>query len=297
LQPKAFIVENVKGLTRSSFANYFDYIKLQLEFPERPSRQNEDWMDHLRRLQEEKTSGRLHGEGLTYKVVATLVNAANYGVPQKRERVFIVGFRYDQGVEWSFPKETHSYEALLYDQYVTGDYWVRHAVPKKHRPVADERLAKKVLALGAKGKPPALLPWRTVRDCLVGLPDPEKSSGGITDHRFQGGARSYPGHTGSPLDLPAKTLKAGGHGVPGGENMMVKPDGSVRYFTIRESARVQTFPDGYVFHGAWGETMRQLGNAVPVALAHKVASSVAEQLALAQLRLLEKTTTTKRRSA
>ncbi|MFB5207535.1 hypothetical protein ABGA94_17225, partial [Stenotrophomonas sp. 3diitr2024] len=46
------------------------------------------------------------------------------------------------------------------------------------------------------------------------------------NHVYQAGARSYPGHTGSPLDLPAKTLKAGGHGVPGGENMLVKDDGS-----------------------------------------------------------------------
>jgi DNA (cytosine-5)-methyltransferase 1 len=65
--------------------------------------------------------------------------------------------------------------------------------------------------------------------------------------------------------------------------MMVKPDGSVRYFTERESARLQTFPDGYIFHGAWSEVMRQLGNAVPVTLAEVVACSVAESLAAARL--------------
>jgi DNA (cytosine-5)-methyltransferase 1 len=73
-------------------------------------------------------------------------------------------------------------------------------------------------------------------------------------------------------------LKAGDHGVPGGENMLVRLDGSVRYFSIRESARLQTFPDGYVFHGSWTESMRQLGNAVPVLLAQTVAASVAEKL-------------------
>ncbi len=287
LQPKAFIVENVKGLTRSTFANYFQYIKLQLSFPELPSRKNEDWMDHLRRLQEEETSGRLHGKGLTYNVVSNLVNAANYGVPQKRERVFIVGFRHDLGVQWSIPKETHSYEGLLYDQFVTGSYWQRHRVSKVQRPGMSPSVAAKVRILKDSTVTPNLHPWRTVRDCLVGLPDPEKSTGGHRDHKFQPGARSYPGHTGSPLDLPAKTLKAGDHGVPGGENMLVKSDGSVRYFTVRESARIQTFPDGYVFHGAWGETMRQLGNAVPVALARIVAASVAEQLAMAQTRILQ----------
>ncbi|MNF95110.1 Modification methylase AplI [compost metagenome] len=80
------------------------------------------------------------------------------------------------------------------------------------------------------------------------------------------------------MDEPSKTLKAGGHGVPGGENMLVRPDGSLRYFTVREAARIQTFPDNYIFHGSWGETMRQLGNAVPVRLAEVVARSVADAL-------------------
>ena len=123
-----------------------------------------------------------------------------------------------------------------------------------------------------------------MRDAIAGLPNPQsRAASDYSDHRFQAGARVYPGHTGSPLDLPAKTLKAGDHGVPGGENMLVNTDGSVRYFTIRESARVQTFPDGFVFHGSWTETMRQLGNAVPVALGHLVARSVAERLATVQL--------------
>lgn len=105
---------------------------------------------------------------------------------------------------------------------------------------------------------------------------------GIANHVFNPGARSYPGHTGSPLDEPGKTLKAGDHGVPGGENMLLRPDGSVRYFTVREAARLQTFPDDYVFRGSWSETMRQLGNAVPVRLAQVIASSVAAILCAAE---------------
>jgi DNA (cytosine-5)-methyltransferase 1 len=73
-------------------------------------------------------------------------------------------------------------------------------------------------------------------------------------------------------------LKAGVHGVPGGENMLLRPDGSVRYFTVRESARLQTFPDDYELHGSWTEAMRQLGNAVPLELAHVVAKNIAGHL-------------------
>lgn len=282
LQPRAFILENVKGLTRSTFANYYQYILLQLTFPEVGRRKNEEWTGHFYRLQKERASGKAIGKKLTYNVVPTLINAADYGIPQKRERVFIVGFRSDLGVEWSFPAMTHSLDALLYDQYVTGGYWERHGIKK---PVmAPEKLSARVRRLGLI--PPDTLPWRTVRDALIGLPDPKNRGAKIADHRFQDGARAYPGHTGSPLDLPAKTLKAGDHGVPGGENMLVHDDGSVRYFTVREAARIQTFPDGYRFHGSWTETMRQLGNAVPVMLGRIVASSVAERLVLAQMQEL-----------
>ena len=81
------------------------------------------------------------------------------------------------------------------------------------------------------------------------------------------------------MDLPAKTLKAGDHGVPGGENMVILDDGDVRYFTVRECARLQTFPDEFIFHGTWTEAMRQLGNAVPIKLAFVVTTSVERALA------------------
>jgi DNA (cytosine-5)-methyltransferase 1 len=129
----------------------------------------------------------------------------------------------------------------------------------------------------------ALAPWLTVRDKICDLPDPETDPKAslVQAHKFQPGARIYPGHTGSPLDEPAKALKAGDHGVPGGENMLRRPDGTVRYFTVRESARIQTFPDSFIFQGSWGEVMRQLGNAVPVQLASIMAEHVCAHLTAA----------------
>jgi len=290
LRPKSFIIENVKGLTRSSFANYYQYILLQLEFPEVARGEKESWSEHLKRLQEEKTSGARHVSGLTYNVVPTLVNAADYGIPQKRERVFIVGFRSDLGIEWSYPKPTHTLDALLYDQWVTGSYWERHCVARKNRPEIPERLESRVRTLANWSLLIDEKPWRTVRDALQEMPDPRfDRTSNVNNHGFQDGARSYPGHSGSPLDLPAKTLKAGDHGVPGGENMMVRETGEVRYFTARESARLQTFPDGYVFRGSWSEIMRQLGNAVPVALGRRVAASVAERIAESEIYSISQT--------
>jgi len=100
------------------------------------------------------------------------------------------------------------------------------------------------------------------------------------NHFLNPGARVYAGHNGSPLDLPAKALKAGDHGVPGGENTLRFADGTVRYFSVRECARIQTFPDDWVFEGSWTESMRQLGNAVPVVLSNVVARELAGALRL-----------------
>ena len=284
LRPQAFIFENVKGLTRASFANYYQYILLQLEFPECPRRREEEWFSHLMRLQSIKTARNPRAQGLSYNVVPTLVNAADYGVAQKRERVFIVGFRSDLAIDWSFPAATHSEDALLRDQWVSGSYWDRHRIAVSGRLAPPMRQESRIRNL-CQSDFADLRPWRTVRDVIGDLPDPRNSAAaGIADHRYQAGAKVYVGHTGSPLDQPAKTIKAGDHGVPGGENMVVYPNGDVRYFSVREAARIQSFPDGFVFNGSWSETMRQLGNAVPVALARIVASSVAHALVEAKLR-------------
>lgn len=271
LKPRAFVFENVKGLTRASFANYLEYIRLQLRHPELLAKRGETWHKHLNRLEDYETKGKY--VGLHYNVVLRVLNAANFGVPQKRERVFIVGFRSDTGIEWHFPEPTHSTDALLWSQWRTEDYWDRHKVAKRHRP-EDVKGYARAHKLKAQ---PTEAPWLTVRDAIADLPDPEihpRRAKDFHDHKFQPGARIYPGHTGSPYDEPAKTLKAGVHGVPGGENMLRRVDGSVRYFSVRESARLQTFPDDMTLHGSWTEAMRQLGNAVPTRLAHVVIKKV-----------------------
>ncbi|RKR43611.1 DNA cytosine methyltransferase [Paraburkholderia sp. BL17N1] len=276
LMPKAFIFENVKGLTRESFAHYFSYIHLQLQYPELSRHKGENWMQHRARLEQHHSANK---GSATYNVLFDVLNAADYGVPQKRERVFFVGFRSDLGARWSFPEKTHSEDALLVSKWIEGTYWDEHEVSRKQRLHEPTRHIKRLQRLRSNPSLLEVARWRTTRDALRNLPDPEiHRDNTITNHVFTPGARTYVGHTGSPLDEPAKTLKAGYHGVPGGENMFVKDDGSVRYFTVREAARLQTFPDEYEFHGSWSQTMRQLGNAVPVKLAEVVAGSVAASL-------------------
>ena len=277
LQPRYFVFENVKGLLRESFASYFNYIILQLSFPTVVRHEKEDWIEHLSRLEKIQTSG--HFPDLSYRVVYRLLDAADYGVPQHRHRVFIVGFRSDLGIEWNFPESTHNLNKLIWEQWVTGEYWDLHKVAKSKRPVMPESLKRRVEILKANHSliAPEGNRYLTVRDALAGLPDP-RTKNSIPNHEFRDGAKPYPGHTGSALDEPSKALKAGAHGVPGGENMIAFPDGSYRYYTAREAARIQTFPDDYIFDSAWTEARRQIGNAVPMHLAEVVGQSIMNQI-------------------
>jgi len=227
LTPRGFVFENVKGLLRKSFADYFEYIILRLTFPEKIQPVGMSWQKHLSEL---RAIDFTSYNGLKYDVQYKLVNAVDYGVPQCRERVFIVGLRNDLGLRWNWPSK------------VAGRM--------------------------------------TIADVIGNLPDAQ-SDNALGDHVFIDGAREYPGHTGSDYNLPSKTIKAGAHGVPGGENMIRFPDGTLRYMTVHEAKLIQTFPDDYRICGSWGEALRQIGNAVPVRLAKVIGDQMRLTLAAA----------------
>jgi site-specific DNA-cytosine methylase len=270
--PKAVLLENVRGLTRRRFVDYMDYVAANLRNPDLAPRPDEPWLDHHARILKQET--RRTTELTKYIVVQTLVDAVDYGVPQRRKRIVFVAFRDDLSIDWRSPKPSHSQNALLWDQWISGEYWARHDLPV---PAIPGPLQSKVTALRAENRRPAGLPWRTVRDTISDLPEPGSEAAGFAErlqHVLRPGARSYKGHMGSDLDLPAKTLKAGVHGVPGGENTVRLATEAVRYLSVREAARLQTFPDAYRFSGPWTEGMRQIGNAVPVTLGFVFAKAV-----------------------
>lgn len=241
--PRAFLFENVRGLLRKTFSEYLLQIRQQLENPT---------------------------AGVEYVVGHVPVNAADYGAAQQRHRVIVYGFKRDTADHVTPPTPTHSLDRLLWDQWITGAYWRGHGLEPPEGSQVPKPFKGRVERLQRMGISPLELRWRTVRDALLGLGDPN----GHDNHALREGARSYPGHTGSTYDFPAKALKAGAHGVPGGENMLRFSDGAVRYFTVREAARLQGFPDEMEFPGAWCENTRQLGNAVPVELAEAFANWV-----------------------
>ena len=296
-RPRAVLAENVRGLLRPSFRPYYSYILRELALPHLRRVPGEDWHAHDTRLVDALAAERVD-PAERYDVFCVPVNAADFGVPQVRRRVFVVAFRADLGLAgWQPPAPTHS-EAALAAAQASGEYWSRHEPPPRrfalstpaHRTVMRTGAQSKASASDLLPEPSAdhgadRLPWRTLRDALADLPEPLGDRVEHPDwlhHYGWPGARAYLGHTPNELDRPAKTVKAGVHGVPGGESVLRRDDGSLRYLTVREVSRIMTFPDGWWLAGPRGEQMRQLGNAVPVLLAERVTHAVAAALAAAE---------------
>ncbi|WP_424212003.1 DNA cytosine methyltransferase [Streptomyces sp. BI20] len=291
IRPKAVICENVRGLVRPSFVSYFEYIERELGLPFVERREGATWREHDAVLRE-RHDARDADPARSYEVRRFQVNAAEYGVPQVRNRVILVAFRKDLGVDYdAFERDaapTHSQDALT-RALLTGAYWDDHTKVPGH--VRDRVAARFADQLPLEDGDP-LPRWLTLRDALAGLPeidrdllDKRTEQGGIADHVGWPGARIYDGHTPNELDKPAKTVKAGVHGVPGGESVMLldelNSDGTAyehRYMTVRETARVMTFDDDWKLAGPRGERMRQLGNAVPVLLGKAFAKAVSKAL-------------------
>lgn len=173
-----------------------------------------------------------------YNVRHQLFNAADYGVPQKRQRVFLFGVRKDVSEEnISFPPQpTH-------------------------------------ISL-AKGKTSNLSPWVSIGEALKAIPEPDDEHN-LENHtasqyklRFNG----YIGHRTTDPNQPSPTITARGD-EKGGVVIHHHP-GNHRRLTVREVATIQTFPIDYKFVGAKTSGYRQIANAVPPLLAKAIAQSV-----------------------
>lgn len=179
-------------------------------------------------------------EAIGYHVEHHVVNAADYGVPQQRWRVFLVGRRVDvpASATPAFPVATHAQTPAA---------------------TADR------------------LPWVSIGEALRGLPDPDTEEGrAVANHvysRYKFVERDFTGHRATNPDRPSPTILARGNG--GGGVCAIPHPGSQRRMSVRESAIAQTFPLDFVFEGALNSMYRQVGNAVPVRLARQIAEAFA----------------------
>lgn len=161
-----------------------------------------------------------------YETQVNIAYMPNFGVPQTRTRVFIIGKRKDlpMNVSFEFPQQTHS-----------------------------------------QGGKDGYKPWRSIKDALHHFPDPDQPND-VVNHIYSAyklAFRDFTGHRPTNPDKPCPTILARGNGQ-GGVCAIPHYNGQ-RRLTIRESASIQTFPESFEFIGAMNSCYRQIGNAVPVA--------------------------------
>lgn len=172
-----------------------------------------------------------------YVVKPHLYNFAEYGVPQFRERVLFVGVRIDTGFDFVHPKPSHGPNGAL--PYVTAGEALEgvEKVPTNNEHINIKEKTRKVLELIPEGGNFTDIPK-----------DNPLYVKGMISHVYRRIKR----------DEPAKTIIAAGGGGTWGYHY---PE--PRPLTNRERARLQSFPDDFIFEGSVTEVRRQIGNAVP----------------------------------
>mgnify|MGYP001330453642 CR=1 FL=1 len=189
-------------------------------------------------------------EDLGYNVQYKLLLAQYFNVPQKRERVFIVATRKDLPNTYKYPEEL--------------DYFVPLEVALKDCPPSEgqeyPKRKKEIMDMVPQGGYWKDLPIEIQKEYMKGS-------------FYLGG-----GKTGTARRLsmkePSLTLVTS---PAQGQTERCHPI-ETRPLTIRESARIQTFPDSWKFSGSLGSQYKQIGNAVPVNLAYHVGKSVVKYL-------------------
>jgi DNA (cytosine-5)-methyltransferase 1 len=195
-------------------------------------------------------------EQLGYEVQVQTLNAADYGVPQIRKRVFFVGSR--AGTTFLWPNQTHSDEATGgLNPYVTVEQAIGDLAP-----VGDDSGVPNHIAL--RHSPKVIARYRLIPEGGR-MPPPQKLPEEIRRRNF--------GNTYKRLhrNRPSLTL------VPGNNAFPVHPIED-RSLTPREGARLQTFPDEYIFFGTRAEQCKLVGNAVPVLLAQRLGEALHSHL-------------------
>ncbi|WP_332944545.1 MULTISPECIES: DNA cytosine methyltransferase [unclassified Microcoleus] len=237
IQPRFFIMENVKGLL-SAPIRHRPHDRRGLGCPQlEPDEMAGAALQVI--LAEMKRIG--------YEVVYDLLNTADYGVPQCRERVIFIGYKSNDPV--TLPLPTHSQKGTgKKPKWLTLREGLKDLVDPQPEfvPYSESRL--KYLRLLTAGQN-----WRD-------LPSELKAAAMGGAYKSEGGKVGF--YRRLAWEKPSPTVTTSPHQKA---TDMCHPD-ELRPLSVRECARIQTFPDEWVFHGSTTSKYRQIGNAVPVLL-------------------------------
>ena len=191
-------------------------------------------------------------EGLGYAVQHRVLNACYFGVGQKRERLIVIGIRNDLAdkVVFEYPEPDKKQTTLRAGLQTVPD--------SPYQPYSEKK--RRVMALVPPG------------GCWVDLPD-DVAREYMGKSYFSGGGRRGMARR-IAWDEPCLTLTTSPSQK---QTERCHPD-ETRPFTVREYARIQSFPDEWQFAGTLGDQYRQIGNAVPVELARRVGVEIVRAL-------------------
>jgi DNA (cytosine-5)-methyltransferase 1 len=234
LKPEAFLMENVKGLTTRTFSRYL--------------------VQQLSRMQD-------------YRIRYAVLNAADYGVPQRRERLFVVGIRKDLGVSFEFPRPTHA--------------------EKEHVDLNGSRVRKWITLREAIGDITYLPPGKSEKQKMGTIPFMD-SAGRVIELPWSMYQKKHPL---LDPDKPSYTLyshmaKSSRDALlPVSDHIMADYDTLqivYRRLTVRECLRIQSFPDWWRFPDGCPVSRRYklVGEAVPPILAYRLAVAIGRTLGL-----------------
>ena len=232
-------------------------------------------------------------EGIGYKIISELknavVNASDYGVPQNRSRVVILGVDV-RSIDNAEEVINKFYNTILPKYRVKKKITVREAIGDlpKCMPVFDESSHKKRIS---HKTPECNITWHiprysNLRDMDTFRILEEDIASGLREYDSKKISELYEKKIGSksPIhryhvlepDEPSTTIIA--HLYKDGNRFIHYDPEQQRTITVREAARLQSFPDDFEFVGSRGNAYQMIGNAVPPQLANVIAESVAELL-------------------
>lgn len=252
--PKFILLENVKGLENMEKGKILEMIIKDIESI---------------------------GEG--YTVYYNVLNALNYGVPQNRERVIIFGVRNDYAKKIKMPimdrpvdskkdkkrlliKETHSKDSKIHQPQNT------YAVVTD---MFNKLCNKEKIDITDYFDPNVKYQYQTLKDTILGLPEETNVEGcKILNHtsskcKLNQKKAHMVGNRPTYWDKYSPTIMGRGSGT-GGPLIIPHPEYK-RRMSVREVARIQSFPDTFLFLGSTSACYRQIGNAVPVLMAFNIA--------------------------